>query len=173
VIPQDNLALLSRLQKLPIHAPPGARPIRAGVRASTKTEIAAKGRLAKEAKQKAAEDKKLAAVTHKAANLKKKQVCLISSAKSKAAKATTKVDKLLLKLAEVTMAGAALAVPPSGDTLHSHKKSKGILGTTSITSSPASPFLQSPQRKGIAAKKRVSVQSSLRSSSQRSVEGVP
>ncbi len=138
--------------------PPGARPNHAGIRASTKTEIAAKRRLAKEAKQKAAKDKKHAAVAHKAANLMKKQECLISSAKSKVAKAKAKVDKLCLKLAEVTMADATLAVPPSGNTLHSHKKSTGFWGTLSITSSPASPFLQSPQRKGIAAKKRVSVQ---------------
>ncbi len=46
MIPQDNLALLTRLQELPIHAPPGVRPNCAGVRASTKTEIAAKHRLA-------------------------------------------------------------------------------------------------------------------------------
>jgi hypothetical protein len=72
VIPQDDLALLSRLQELPIHAPPGARPNRAGIHASTKTEIASKCRLAKEAKQRAAKDKKLAAVARKAANLTKK-----------------------------------------------------------------------------------------------------
>jgi hypothetical protein len=170
VIPHNNLALLSRLQELPIHAPPDARPNCAGVHTSTKTEIAAKCRLAKEAKQKVAEDKKLAAVAPKATNLAKKQECLISSAKSKAAKATAKADKLRLKLAKVTMAGPALATPPLGNTSHSHKKSKGFLGTSSITSSLASPFLQSPQRKRIAAKKRVSVQSPLCSTSQCSVE---
>jgi hypothetical protein len=173
VIPQDDLALLSRLQELPIHAPPGERPNRAGVCASTKTEIAADCKLAKEAKQKAAEDKKLAAVACKAANLAKKQKRCISSAKSKVAKATAKADKLCLKLAEVTMAGAALAPPPSGATLHSHKKSKGLLGPLSITSSPASCFLQCPQRKGIATKKRVSIQLPLCSTSQRSVESTP
>ncbi len=73
VIFQDNLALLSRLQELPIHAPPGVRPSCAGTRAPTKTEIAAECRLAKEAKQKAVEDKKLAAATCKATNLTKKQ----------------------------------------------------------------------------------------------------
>jgi hypothetical protein len=125
VIPQEDLALLSRLQELPIHAPPSARPNCAGIRASTKTEIAAECRLANEAKQKAAEDKKLAAVACKAANLAKKQERLISSAKSKAAKATAKADKLCLKLAKVTIAGATLAAPPSGHTSHSHKKSKG------------------------------------------------
>jgi hypothetical protein len=128
VICKDDLALLSRLQELPIHAPPGARPNCAGICASTKTEIAAKRRLSKEAKQKAAKDKKLAAVACKAANLAKKQERFISSVKSKAAKATAKVDKLSLKLAEVTMAGPALAAPPSGDTLHSHKKSKSFFG---------------------------------------------
>jgi hypothetical protein len=119
-----------------------------------------------------AEDKKLAAVAVacKAANLTKKQEHLISSAKSKVAKATAKADKLCLKLAEVTMAGAALAIPPLGNTLHSQDKSKAFWGTLSITSSPASLFLQSPQRKGIAAKKRVSVQLPLCSTSQRSVE---
>jgi hypothetical protein len=170
VIPQHNLALLSRLQELPIHAPPSVPPNRAGIRASTKTEIAAECRLAKEAKQKAAKDKKLAAVARKAMNLTKKQERLISSAKSKAAMATAKADKLCLKLAKVTMAGTALAVPHSGNTSHSHKKSKGFLGTLSITSSPASPFLQSPQRKGIVAKKRVSIQLPLHSTSQRLVE---
>jgi hypothetical protein len=129
-------------------------------------------RLAKEAKQKAAKDKKLTAATRKATNLTKKQECLISSTKSKAAKATAKADKLRLKLAKVTMAGTALAFPPSGNTLHSHKKSKGSLGTLSIPSSPASPFLQSHQRKGVAAKKRVSVQSPLCSTLQCLVESV-
>ncbi len=117
-----------------------------------------------------AKDNKLAAVACKAANLTKKQERLISSAKSKVAKATAKAYKLCLKLAEVTMAGAALAVPPSGNTLHSHKKSKGFSGTSSITPFPASSFLQSPQRKGIAAKKRVSIQSPLCSSSQHSLK---
>jgi hypothetical protein len=170
VIPQDNLALLSRLQELPIHAPPGTRPNHTGVCACTKTEIAANCKLAKEAKQKAAEDKKLATVARKATNLIKKQKPLISSAKSKAAKAIAKAYELCLKLVQVTMAGAALATPPSGDTSHSYKKSKGFLGTLSITSSSASPFLQSPQRKGIAAKKRVSIQLPLCSSSQRLVK---
>ncbi len=123
----------------------------------------------KEAKQKVAKDKKLAAAARKAVNPIKKQEHLISSAKSKAAKAIAKVDELCLKLANVTMAGAALAVPPLGNTLHSHKKSKGSLGTLSITSSPASPFLQSPQRKEIAAKKS-SIQSPLCSTFQCLVE---
>jgi hypothetical protein len=150
--------------------PPGARPNCVGVRASTKIEIVAECRRAKEAKLKAAKDKKLAAVACKAVNLAKKQECLISSAKSKAAKATAKADKLHLKLAKVTMAGTALAAPLLGNTMHSHKISKGFLGTSSITSSPASPFVQSPQRKGIAAKKRVGVQSPLCSTSQCLVE---
>jgi hypothetical protein len=150
--------------------PPSAHPTRAGTRASTKTEIAAKRRLAKEAKQKAAEYKKLAADACKAKNLTKKQERLLSSAKSKATKAIAKADELCLKLANMTMAGAALAIPPLGETLHSHKKSKGSLGTLSITSSPASLFLQSPQRKGIAAKKRVNIQLPLCSTLQRLVE---
>jgi hypothetical protein len=161
LIPQDDLVLLSRLQGIPVHAPPGARPTRTGSRAPTKTELAASRKMLKESKQKAADDKKLATAARKAANLAKKQERLISSTKAKASKATAKAEELRLKLAEVTIAGGPSA-SPLADTSHSHKKRKETTDTSSVISSPAPSFLQSPQRKTFTANKRVSVHSPSR-----------
>jgi hypothetical protein len=87
VIPLDNLALLSRLQELPIHTPPLMRaPIALAFVLPLRQKLRKKRRLAKEAKQKVAKDKKLADVACKATKLMKKQECFISSAKSKVAK---------------------------------------------------------------------------------------
>ncbi len=52
------------------------------------------------------------------------------------------------------------AVPEAA---HLHKKSKGVLGTAPTNSPLAHTLPLSPQRKSMSAKKRVSVQSPLRS----------
>ena len=62
---------------------PSARPNCAGVHAPTKTELAANQKLAKKAKQKVAEDKRLAAIARRAANLAMGQERLISFVESK------------------------------------------------------------------------------------------
>ena len=67
---KDDFAMLRRLQGMPIHAPPGAKPLRTG--AHTKTQLAADQKALKDSKAKAAEDKKLATAARKAGNLVKK-----------------------------------------------------------------------------------------------------
>ncbi len=112
----------------------------------------------KEVKQKEAEGKKAAAATCKADGLAKKQEKRISSAKAKASTAAAKAESLCSKLADVMKS----AVVP--EAVHHHKKSKGML-RTAPTNSPLTHTLPlSPQWKLMSAKKRVSVQSPLRSS---------
>jgi hypothetical protein len=108
----------------------------------------------KEAKLKAAEEKKLATSTCKMKRAAKKQEKLIFDAKSKLAKATAKAEELCLKLAEAIKAG-------SGDTpltaagltsledleQHSHKKSKQISGWSLAGIMVLSQSYLSPQRK--------------------------
>jgi hypothetical protein len=99
-----------------------------------------------------------------------KKVRSISSAKAKAAKAGSKVDKLCTKLAEATK-GTAVPTPPGCSTapavsvshhFHPHKKCKGILGSPSPVQPPPVFPQPSPQQKTVTMNKRVSTQSFLR-----------
>jgi hypothetical protein len=128
------------------------------MKAPTKTKIAAERKVAKEAKQKEAKDKKAAAATCKADGLAKKQEKRISSTKAKASTAATKAESLHSKLADVMKAAA---VPEAA---HLHKKSKGMLGNTPTNPPPTHTLSLSPQWNSMSAKKRISLQSPLRPS---------
>jgi hypothetical protein len=142
-----------------IHAPPGPRTNRfSGSKCPTKTKIAAEHKAAKEAKQKEAEGKKAAAAAGKADGLAKKQEKRIFSAKAKASTAAAKAETLRSKLADVMKSAA---IPEAA---HHCKKSKWMLRTAPTNSPLAHTVPLSPQRKSMSAKKRVSVQSPLRSS---------
>jgi hypothetical protein len=115
--------------------------------------------VAKDAKAKVVEDRKIAVAARKA----------ISSAKATTAKAGSNVDKLCTKLAKATK-GAAVLTPPGCGTApavfisphsHSHKKCKGITGSPSSVRPPAVCPKLSLQQKTAAATKRVSIQSPL------------
>ncbi len=142
-----------------IHAPPGPRTNHfSGNKGLTKTKIAAERKAAKEAKQKEAEGKKAATAACKADGLAKKQEKRISSAKAKASTAAAKAEALHSKLADVMKSAA---VPEAA---HHHKKSKGMPGTAPTSSSLAHTLPLSPLRRLMSTKKRVSMQSPLRSS---------
>jgi hypothetical protein len=87
-------AFLSPLQATPIHAPPGPRPLRTGVRATTKMQLQTDHKATKEAKVKATKEKKLAATARRA----EKQEHTIQAAKARAAKAVAKANALRHKL---------------------------------------------------------------------------
>ncbi len=162
-ISHDDLALLSKLQGTPIHAPPGPRPLCAGAWSITKTQLQIERRATKEAKSKAAEDKKIAIATRRTeaqAKKQERQEKLISSAKARAAKAVAKADKLRIKLAKTATMPASLHGPGAG-TPRSHKKSKGNAGIPSPCFGGPPVFQQSPQRKTTSANKRVCVYSPL------------
>ncbi len=129
-----------------------------GTKGPTKTKTAAEHKAAKEAKQKEAKGKKAAAAACKADSLAKKQEKRISSAKAKASTAAAKAETLRSKLADMMKSAA---VP---EAVHHHKKSKGMLGTAPTNSLLAHTLPLSLQRKSMSARKRVSVQSPLRSS---------
>jgi hypothetical protein len=95
--PGNEYALLAKLQGIPIHAPPGPCPIRAGAWPITKTLVHAECKAKKEAKAKAAKDKKLAVpvrCTEVLAKKQEKQELLLSAAKTKAPKAVAKAEEL-------------------------------------------------------------------------------
>jgi hypothetical protein len=157
---EDDFALLARLQGTPIHAPPGTRPLCTGTRVPTKTQIMAEQNAKKDARAKAAEEKKLLVATYKIKMKVQKKEKLILLAEAKAAKAVAKADELCTKLAEAMKASTmapikTFSTPDSG---HSHKKSKGSASLSTV--SPIAPLHSylSPQRKGITVNKRVSVQ---------------
>jgi hypothetical protein len=125
---------------------------------SYKTKIAAERKAVKEAKQKEAEGKKAAAATRKADDLAKKQEKRISSAKVKASTMTAKAETLRSKLADVMKSAA---IPEAA---HHYKKSELMLGTAPTNSPLAHTLPLSPRSKSMSAKKRVSMQSPLRSS---------
>jgi hypothetical protein len=157
------LALADSINKdlyLPaIHAPLGPRTNRfSGNKCPTKTKIATERKAAKEVKQKEANGKKAAAAACKADSLEKKQEKWISSAKAKSSTAAAKAETLRSKLMDVMKSAA---IPEAA---YHHKKSKGMLGTAPTNSPLAHTLPLSPQRKSMSAKKRVSVQSPLRSS---------
>jgi hypothetical protein len=142
-----------------IHAPSGSRTNSFPGKTPTKTKIAAKRKAAKEMKKKKAEDKKAAAAARKSDSLAKKQEKMVSSMKAKASTAAAKAKTLRNKLAEVMKAAAV--VPEAA---HLHKKIKGMPWIAPTDSPPTHTLVLSPQRKPMSAKKRVSVQSPLRSS---------
>jgi hypothetical protein len=90
ILPQDNSALLAKLQGLPIHTPPSPRPIHAGACPLTKTKLHAKHKAKKEVKAKAVKDRKLAVAAKCAespARKQEKQELQLSAAEAKASKA--------------------------------------------------------------------------------------
>ncbi len=129
-----------------------------GNKGPTKTKIAVERKAAKEAKQKEAEGKKAVKATCKDDGLAKKQEKRISSAKAMASTVAAKAETLRSKLADVMK---STVIPEAA---HHHKKSKGMLGIAPTNSPLAHTLPLSPQRKLMSAKKRVSVQSPLRSS---------
>ncbi len=101
---------------------------------------------AKEAKAKLAEVKKLAAAAKHAdsiAKMQERQGFLLSAAKAKAAKAVAKAEELL--------AAALNSAEPV--TPHLHKKSKGNLGTPSLSLGGSLIHHLSPQRRTSSDKK--------------------
>jgi hypothetical protein len=91
--PNNDYALQAELQGIPIHAPPGPCCIRAGARPITKTQVHAEHKAKKEAKAKAANNKKLAVVVRRTkalAKMQEKQMYLLSAVEAKAAKEATK-----------------------------------------------------------------------------------
>jgi hypothetical protein len=167
-LPQENYALLAKLQGSPIHAPPGPCPTSTGTPSITKTQLQPNQTAIKEAKAKAAEGKKLTTVTCWSKTLAKKQenqAKLISSAKAKAAKVSAKAKELCFKLAKVTKATVSPpgcpTDPVAAETPHSHKKSKGNAGAPSPCTTGSFTLQQSPQRKTMLANKRVNVHSPI------------
>jgi hypothetical protein len=156
---EDDFNLLARLQGIPIHAPPGPRPSRIGARAPTKTQIMSDRKAERDAKAKAADEKKALTAARKAESKARQQEKLILTAETKAAKAVAKTDDLRLKLEEAVKASTkALANIPSAETAHSHKKSKVSSGGSTVSPVALSYAYRSPQRKG-STDIRVSVQS--------------
>jgi hypothetical protein len=84
------LALVAKLQQIPVHAPPGACPTRSGFCPLTKTQLSLERKAAKEAKIIAAEERKSAVAARKADIVLKRQQQSINSIEVKAAKATVK-----------------------------------------------------------------------------------
>jgi hypothetical protein len=94
----------------------------------------AKQKAHKDAKAKAAEAKKLLATIHKKEMKAKQQEKLILTAKAKVAKAYSRAEDLHLKLEEAIRAstGVEEKSSPSFDMVHSHKKSKGSVGSFTL-----------------------------------------
>jgi hypothetical protein len=123
-----------------IHAPPGPRTnCFSRNKGTTKSKIAAECKVAKEAKQKEAKGKKVAAAACKADGLAKKQEKRISSTKAKASTAAAKAETLRSKLMDVMKSAA---IPEAA---HHHKKSKGMLGTVPTNAPLAHTLPLSPQ----------------------------
>jgi hypothetical protein len=106
---------------------------------NTKSKIAVECKAAKEAKQKEAKGKNVAAAACKADGLAKKQEKRISSAKAKASTAAAKAETLHSKLVDVMKSAA---IPEAA---HHHKKSKGMLGTVPTNSPLAHTLPLSPR----------------------------
>ncbi len=125
--------------------------------------------VAKDAKDKVVEDRIIVVAAHNAKTVGEIKERSISSAKAKAAKAGSKVDKLHTKLAEATKVITAPTPPGRGTAptvfishhSQSHKKSEGIPGfPSSVQPSAVCPQL-SPQQKTGTPNERVSIQSHL------------
>jgi hypothetical protein len=125
IAPGNDYALLAKLQGITIYALPGPCPICSGARPITKTQVHAEYKAKKEAKAKAAEDKKLAVAvrcTKVLASNQEKQELLLSAAKAQAARAVAKAKELCAAV-DKTLVCTTAAVSP-----HSHKKSKENVG---------------------------------------------
>jgi hypothetical protein len=113
----------------------------------------------RDAKVKAADEKKALTAARKAESKARQQEKLILTAETKTAKAVAKTDDLRLKLEEAVKASTkAFANIPLAETAHSHKKSKVSSGGSTVSPVALSYAYRSPQRKG-STDKRVSVQS--------------
>ena len=123
--PTAFIAICAYTCSILLHAPPGVHPTRAVLRPLMKTQLAVERKSTKEAKAIATEEKKSAMAACKADIVLKQQQRLINSIEVKAAKATTKADKLRLQLATTASAGP----PPPAATSPSHKKVKGAPGS--------------------------------------------
>ncbi len=156
---QDNLSLLARLQGSPIHAPPGPRPLCTGARVPTKTQMAADQKAERLVKKQAGEEKKLAVAARKVKREAKKKEKLISATKDKAAKALAKAEELRLKLTEAINGKGLGAAAGQELAHHPQKKSRGSTGQLVAGAVTLSHSYLSPQRKGMTAKKRVSMRS--------------
>jgi hypothetical protein len=153
------LALLATLQDCKIRAPPSPCPAHARVCSTTKTQLQAKWKAAKDLKAKAIKERKFALAACKAKVVVKKKEHLISSTKAKAAKAGSRVKKFRAKLAEATKGAAVCTLQRCGTApavlisphFHSHKKCKGITGSPSSGNSLAVYSQLSSQRKMVKA----------------------
>ncbi len=65
-VSQEDSALVTKLQQIPVHASPGAHPTRARLHPLTKTQLAAERKSTKEANTIAAEERKSAVAARKA-----------------------------------------------------------------------------------------------------------
>jgi hypothetical protein len=101
-VSQEDFSLVAKLQRLPIHAPPGAHLTCAGSRPLTKNQLAVERKYTKEAKATAMEERKSAVTARKTDIALKRQERLITSVEAKATKATTKANELCLELATAT-----------------------------------------------------------------------
>jgi hypothetical protein len=150
---EDDFTMLARLQGIPIHTPPGPCPPPNGVCFPTRTQIQADQKAEKDAKAKAAEEKRLAAAAFRIKTKAKRQEKLIFSPEAKATKAAVCAEELQMKLAE--------AIRASTDSVASallHKKSKGVDGLLTVSPAVLLHSYLSPQRRAATANKRVTVQ---------------
>ena len=169
--PEDDDAMLARKQSEPLYPLPGPRPTRSGLRPPTKTQVQADQKAEKAQKSEAKENEKLAAATRKIKLKEEKQERLILIAKERAKKASARADAASacadaaraahLNLDEATRHKSGTVTPgTSALPIHSHKKSKGTVGSHSIVDTTNQQFqYQSPQRRSTTKNKRISVRS--------------
>ena len=136
-----------------------------------KTQVQADRKAEKAQKLEAKENEKLAAAARKIKLKEEKQERLILIAKERAKKATARADAASacadaaraahLNLDEATRHKSGTVTPgTSALPIHSHKKSKGTVGSHSIVDTTNQQFqYQSPQRRSTTKNKRVSVRS--------------
>ena len=113
-------------------------------------------------KSKAKEDEKLAASARKIKLKEEKQEKLILLAEERANKATARADAARLNLDEAKRHKSGTVTPGTATlpTMHSHKKSKGTVGSHSVVDTTDQQLqYQSPQRRSTTENKRVSVRS--------------
>jgi hypothetical protein len=110
-------------------------------------------------KKQAAKEKKLAVAARKVKREAKKKEQFIYATKDKASKASAKAEELCLKLTEAINGGGSGAAAGQELVHHPQKKSRGSTGQLVAGAVALSHSYLSPQRKGVTAKKRVSVHS--------------
>jgi hypothetical protein len=150
--------MLARKQSEPLYPPPGPRPIRSGQRPPTKTQVQADQKAEKAQKLEAKENEKLAATTRKTKIKEEKQERLILLADERAKKATARAAAATARADAARTARLSLeeakrhksgTVTPGTAALpmHSHKKSKGTVGSHSVVdTTEQQPQYQSPQK---------------------------